>query len=378
MAVVSSAGDVFVPLNAQNAASTPVAVSRGYTLGEARAAGNGNVERGADILDSYWTPADYFDEYYRRMNEVSEASNAASAAEAAKLRSWQEVQNQKAMDFNAREAAKNRDWQEMMSNTAHQREVSDLIAAGLNPILSATGGNGAAVTSGATASGVTSAGAKGEVDMSRNSGLASLLGNMLSAQTSLMNTMTNAYNNMAIAEKNNATNELIARISASNQYDIAKIYESLGIFQSLNSSEASKYGSYLAYLAGIYGSDMQYKIAAEFPNTWPAMLERILSGAGLSPWNLGNLLGENSGKIWDWLKKVFGASGTVAENNARASSSNFDSSSERSGASFSYDYGNLGSYTTISGHPDDSYTGLLYKRHAYYGREYKQTGKKRK
>jgi hypothetical protein len=59
---------------------------------------------------------------------------------------------QQANAFNAQQAQMNRDYQTQMSNTAYQRQVADMSAAGLNPMLAYMKGGGASSPSGSTAS----------------------------------------------------------------------------------------------------------------------------------------------------------------------------------------------------------------------------------
>lgn len=62
-----------------------------------------------------------------------------------------------ANEFSAAEAQKQRDWEEQMSNTAYQRQVADMRAAGINPAM-AMNGSGASTPSGSSATSVSPAG----------------------------------------------------------------------------------------------------------------------------------------------------------------------------------------------------------------------------
>lgn len=138
--------------------------------------------------------------------------------------------------YNREEAQKTRDWQEAMSGTAHQREVRDLLAAGLNPVLSAQLG-GASTPAGATASGSSYQGQKADVDTSLLPYMSSIIGSYL------------GYNSQ----------QNVARIQKETALETAKISSAASMYNANKSAQAAMFGAMEAASASRYGSDKNFE-----------------------------------------------------------------------------------------------------------------------
>lgn len=143
--------------------------------------------------------------------------------------------------FNAEQALLQRDYETYMSNTAHQREVADLKAAGLNPILSA-GGTGAVTPVGSNAAASNFNGA----DNSIVHALAQLAATSISSNAQMTAAQTNAAATTAAAGMSAG-----AMVASANAAAAASMY---GADQSAN---AAKYASDQQFAASKYASTTQ-------------------------------------------------------------------------------------------------------------------------
>ncbi len=185
---------------------------------------------------------------------LTKANNNISSAASAKAYQQDIARSDYNNAFNSAQVKQQMDFQESMSSTAHQREVKDLLAAGLNPILSANGGASAPAGASATSDNSTAT-LKAQQAINRENIAASKYQAELNAGIQLEMNKQNIASAQKMARWQNALNRELGYAQMANNTDIANIGAGASMYAANTSSSASRYGSDVSAAASKYGVD---------------------------------------------------------------------------------------------------------------------------
>lgn len=185
---------------------------------------------------------------------LTKANNNISSAASAKAYQQDIARSDYNNAFNSAQVKQQMDFQERMSSTAHQREVKDLLAAGLNPILSANGGASAPAGASATSDNSTAT-LKAQQAINRDNIAASKYQAELNAGIQLEMNKQNIASAQKMARWQNALNRELGYAQMANNTDIANIGAGASMYAANASSSASRYGSDVSAAASKYGVD---------------------------------------------------------------------------------------------------------------------------